>query len=245
MLSQRRYRGLHCEYRNLMDVEQVTFTYSIEKVVALEITLSGPRLAKYVEGATGDKAAALQRYVFNTTVSEAFYTPLQGLEICLRNSLSTHLPRVCGTDWFKENACSLFNYPVPEMLRQAAGKLVEERKSITDANIIAELNLGFWITILGPKYETDIWRPGLRLAFPHRPRGIERKQIQGALNSIRRLRNRVAHHEPILDRKLSLDHSLIIGLISWMCPDTAAWVEAHSRVPAVLDSANWKDPTAR
>jgi hypothetical protein len=225
-----------------MDAEQVLFAYKEEQISALELTLSSPRLAKYLQGASGDKEAALKRYVLNTSISEAFYTPLQGLEVTLRNGLSAQLPRVCREDWFVAGASSLLLHPLPDMLSEAAGKLAEDRKPVTGPNVIAELSFGFWVTILGPDYETHIWRQGLRHAFPNRPAGIERKQIQGGLNRIRRLRNRIAHHEPILDRKLAFDHDLTIGLTSWMCRETAKWVKAHSRVSQTLAAAGWQDP---
>lgn len=226
-----------------MGVEQAVFAYKTQHVTALEVTLSSPRLAKYVVGSPGDKEAALRRYVLNTSISEAFYTPLQGLEICLRNSLASQLPALCGPEWFRAGAASIFRHPLPDMLSEAARNLGEDGKIVAEPNIIAALNFGFWVSVLGPRYDTELWRPGFRLAFPNRPKGTERKLIQGGLNRIRRLRNRIAHHEPILDRKLAFDHQIIIGLIDWMCHDTAAWVSAHSRVPRVLADAGWQDPT--
>jgi hypothetical protein len=76
--------------------------------------------------------------------------------------------------------------------------------------------------------------PALRKAFPNRPKIEKRKSVQKAINAVRRLRNRVAHHEPILHRKLNDDHALVLKLISWCCPKTSAWVESLSRLPAVL-----------
>jgi hypothetical protein len=42
---------------------------------------------------------------------------------------------------------------------------------------------------------------------------------------IRRFRNRVAHHEPILSGDLPARHREIIETIGWMCPLTASWSE--------------------
>ncbi|HEX9835947.1 MAG TPA: IS256 family transposase [Alphaproteobacteria bacterium] len=96
------------------------------------------------------------------------------------------------------------------------------------------LSFGFCVAMLGPRYDASLWRPALRHAFPHRPKSVERKPIQKTLNSIRRLRNRVAHDEPILDRNLIADHNDIIQLVSWICPETANWVLTHSRALDVI-----------
>ena len=100
--------------------------------------------------------------------------------------------------------------------------------------MVSELSFGFWVAILAPRYETRLWRPALRKAFPNRPRGIERRDIHKSINALRRLRNRVAHHEPILHRDLGRDHDQIIQLLHWTCITTAAWIAGQSRFPKML-----------
>jgi hypothetical protein len=48
------------------------------------------------------------------------------------------------------------------------------------------------------------------------------------------LRNRIAHHEPIFNRNLALDHDKLCGLIGYIEPEATAWVIDHSRVPTLL-----------
>lgn len=103
-------------------------------------------------------AVALRRYVHNTTVSEAMYTPLHGMEIALRNSLSRQLVDRFGAAWFEAGRIPPLRAPATQMLDSAAERLVKDRKDVNLNNMVAELNLGFWVTILGPKYE-DLWRP--------------------------------------------------------------------------------------
>lgn len=210
------------------------FTYNTSRINALELALSTERLAKYVKAVGGDKTEALRRYVFNTTVSEALYTPLQGLEIALRNALSACFTATFGSDWYADGKIKAFQYPLTDMLLKAEAQLSREQKPITQGGMISELSFGFWVTTLAPRYDTDLWRPSLRKAFPARPKGMERKSIHKSLNAIRRLRNRVAHHEPILNRNLVEDHKTIIRVLSWISPETAAWVSTHSRAPEIL-----------
>lgn len=214
----------------------MTFPYNDNQINALEISLSPERLARYIKEVGGDKIDALRRYGENTALSEAFYTPLHGLEISLRNSLNRQLAVKFGADWFGAAKVPVLQHPATKMLQEAHDRLRKQHKTITQGGIVAELNFGFWITILSNRYETDLWRPALRHSFPYRPRGTERKHIHVLLDHIRRLRNRIAHHEPILDHKLANDHNNILQVTFWICPDTADWIDAYSRVPTLLSS---------
>jgi len=51
----------------------------------------------------------------------------------------------------------------------------------------------------------------------------------GPLAPIRTLRNRIAHHEPIIAWNLPRHYAKIIELTGWLCPSAAEWCEAHSR----------------
>jgi hypothetical protein len=100
--------------------------------------------------------------------------------------------------------------------------------------MVAELPFGFWVSLLGSgaDYETRLWRPALRLAFSgYRGR---RSVIHLELDATRRLRNRIAHHEPIYRRDLRADHARILRLLEYVSWDYKTWVQEHDRVPAVL-----------
>ena len=111
---------------------------------------------------------------------------------------------------------------------------------------MAALSFGFWVSLLGSggrmdpdgrraNYEMTLWRPALRRAFPHRT-PLTRKQAHRPLNALRKLRNRIAHHEPIFARPLLEDHQRILEVTGWISPGVQAWVKHHSRVPIVLDA---------
>jgi hypothetical protein len=140
-----------------------------------------------------------------------------------------------GIMWF-ENNHGIFDGAVVESIDKAKAEIRKDNKEINSDNVIAELSFGFWPSILSPRYDTSLWTPALRKAFPNRPKSQERREMQGAINAIRRLRNRIAHHEPIVHRKLRDDHQLIINLISWCCPETSKWVLANSRFPKIIEA---------
>ena len=67
-----------------------------------EATLSLERFARYLEWAKGDRLRALELYALNTQLSEALYTPLQILEVTLRNRIHTVLTdslNECWSSW--------------------------------------------------------------------------------------------------------------------------------------------------
>jgi hypothetical protein len=54
------------------------------------------------------------------------------------------------------------------------------------------------------------------------------------LDDLRRLRNRIAHHEPILSRNIAADYGAILDLIRLISPTTADWIDDQSQVATVL-----------
>ena len=75
-------------------------TWSEDLLDDLEASISRERLGTYLTLAQGNREKALQLYTWNTTVSAAFYGPLQGLEVALRNAIHRQLTRLYGEAWY-------------------------------------------------------------------------------------------------------------------------------------------------
>ena len=197
---------------------------------ALEVTLSRERLEKYLDETGQDLDAAIELYEKNTRLSEAFYTPLQAVEVCLRNQLNVRLSNTYGELWY-ENGNPPLADDATRMIFEAKEELRGEKR-ITPGRVVAELKFAFWVGLLAPKYDATLWRKCLYEAFPGvggRPRRI----IHGRFNAIRRFRNRIAHHEPIFHLAPIIRHQEIMEAIGWMCRHTSAWALHHSRLPVV------------
>lgn len=199
---------------------------------ALEKTLTRERLDKYLIESNQDLDSAISLYEWNMKVSEAFYTPLQCLEICLRNSIHNILTNDYCEDWFQDQNIP-FNQTSRRMILDARDELVNERKPVSSGQIIAELKFAFWVGLLGPPYDATIWRGSLHKAFLSGG-GKPRSVVHGRFNAIRRFRNRIAHHEPIFHRPLETTHSEIIEAIGWMCRSTAAWADHNSHFNSIF-----------
>lgn len=179
----------------------------------------------------GDLDASLNLYEYNIRASEAFYTPLQNLEICLRNTIDSCMSNTYGADWFHNGTCGLTMDAQNEVL--AAYHNLGGDENLPPGAVIAELKFAFWVGLLAPKYDGTLWRKSLHRGF-QKTGGKKRSDVHGRFNAIRRFRNRIAHHEPIFHKNLVLTHQEIIEAIGWMCGHTKAWTEHHSRVIAVL-----------
>ena len=197
----------------------------------------------YLVAMNGDREKALNLYTWNTALCAAFYGPLQGLEVALRNAMHRQLTARYGSAWYDNPAAGL---DAGCLDRIAAAKYEIERsgQAARSGRIVAGLSFGFWVSLLrsggridsvGRKadYEATLWRPALRGAFPHRE-PLTRKQAHGPLEHLRTLRNRIAHHEPIFRRRLDKDYQSILDVTDWISPEVRAWIERYSRVPTLL-----------
>jgi len=210
---------------------------------ALVASLSPERLATYVAATGGDRARAMRLYTWNTAMSAAFYGPLQGLEVALRNAMHRELTAAYGPTWYDHPACG-FDAGTLNRIAGAKDELRRGGYPIDPPHLVAALPFGFWVALLGrggrgaglgmPKrnYEMTLWRPCLHKAFPHAR--LQRVQAHRPLDYLRTLRNRIAHHEPIFTRHLAADFRSILTVTGWTCPSTRDWIDHHSRVEALL-----------
>jgi hypothetical protein len=76
-----------------------------------------------------------------------------------------------------------------------------------------------------------LWQPVLRHAFRNNRR--PRHQLKTDLDALRRLRNRITHHEPIHSRDPVADLAEIARFIGFVSRPVAIWVDDRSRLTAV------------
>ena len=218
------------------------FSYPAPLIAALEASLSQERLQSYLTAAGGDPTQALQLYIWNTDLSAALYQPLQGLEITLRNAFHRELSQTYGSDWY-DQIPQILTERSNDNITKAKKDITSRGKSATPSRIVAELSFGFWVSLLGygrkgnNNYEMKLWRPALYKAFPNRPaKGFNRKLANKEFTRIKDLRNRVAHHEPIIhNQDLLSEYYRILEAISWVCKDTAIWISSNSRFPEIFN----------
>lgn len=199
---------------------QADFTYSPEELEKIKQALSQERLGSYLALSNNNLFEAIRLYERNTSISEALYGLLQGLEVALRNAMHRELSLgLAREDWYNSVAWQVAQQ---EQIDNAKDSLQKKAKPIVPGGMVAELTFGFWVGLTGPKYSVDLWERHLYKAFPNAKLG--RKQLNKRLESIRLLRNRVAHHEPILSRDLEKDVGRILETIGWISKETERWI---------------------
>lgn len=159
------------------------------------------------------------------------------LEVALRNRIYAVLSAACHLRWFEDESLLAISHQAAQVA-EALADLAREGKEPTPGRVVAALPFSFWTAMLGAPYEI-LWQTDLhRIARREGGKGLRRKDLSGPLAPIRVLRNRVAHHEPILAWNLPKHRDAMVRITGWLSPAAAAWCRN-------LDRFNQVHPAAR
>ncbi|HJU19581.1 MAG TPA: hypothetical protein VJ770_24265 [Stellaceae bacterium] len=199
---------------------------------SLEQSLSLERFSRYLAWAGGDRTRAIALYTLNAKLSESLYIPLQMLEVALRNRIHAVMTEARHEQWFHDAGVLQGKWQT-DQLAKAIEDIRGEGREPMPGRVVAALTFSFWTAMFGREYET-LWQTTLhRVASRPDGKGLRRKDFSGPLAPIRALRNRIAHHEPILQWDLPKHYNNVVKLIGWLSSPAAEWCTAHSRFPEV------------
>ena len=214
--------------------------FTVQQILDLEAVLSPPRFGTYLRATGGDRHRAMDLYCWNTDLSAAFYVMLQFCEIGTRNGAVEAVEAAFGPNWHLNRG---FYRSLPRLrggrgYQPADDVSWQAQQQPTSGKVVAELKFAFWQYLFVKGQDRRLWDPHLRAAFPGIPADLTvaqaRGQIHADIESIRRLRNRIAHHEPIFSRDLADDHRRIRRLIEWRRSGVAAWLDGIETVSTLL-----------
>lgn len=211
----------------------------MENKTIIERIISNERLQPYLKHHNDNQEKALQHYKSNILVSEAFYPLLSILEIGLRNSIDYQLTvRFNDKNWFENHEfIKIVSRFQIDRISDARSNILSEKKEITSGRIISELSFGFWTSLFDTKFEMTLWKT-LRLAFPNCPKQIrKRRTMSSKFNSVRKLRNRIFHHEAItwnFDVILEYEKEILEAL-NWLNRDLVDWMEGLNHLNSVIE----------
>lgn len=214
---------------------QLTAVSDADRVHKFETALSPERFARYVNWAGGNRARALELYSLNTKLSESLYTPLQALELALRNRIHAVMSETFSDRWLESEEIIL----IANQRRQIAEAKCELERdkpgsSTIPGKIVAAVSFSFWTAMFSKDYET-LWRSHLNaIASKVDGKGYLRKSFSRPLGRIRTLRNRIAHHEPILHWRLQDHFEEIMDLTAALSPPVAEWCRETQSFVAVF-----------
>jgi hypothetical protein len=201
-------------------------------IVALTQAISPARLSTYLRRTHGNARRALDLYAWNIEAGAALYPVLQVNEVALRNAVNHALVSQFGADWPYSQGF-LRNLPRPERETFEHGRRKLERNfpgaRAETGDVVAAQSYWFWVMLLSSRFEQRIWSREFPASFPSAPRRIDRELVHDRADAIRRLRNRIAHWEPLLDYDLVGAHQRASSMVRWISPATSMW--AASRWP--------------
>ncbi len=179
-------------------------TITKEELEQYRYTLSTERLQSFIQNETDTLDIILERYKNNIRISQALYPELSILEVTLRNAINSTLCKHISETWLEDEIKQqkfLFTHEYSKLVK-AYNDTQQEYKpqDFTIGKVIANLNFGFWTGLCSKKYNSEIWNKGrcFQGIFPNYPTGKQQiSNFSKKLNSIRSLRNRIFHHEPI------------------------------------------------
>lgn len=178
-------------------------------------------------------------YLYNARVAKAFLYPLNVAEVTLRNAVDGILVGTYGQNWHQDP--NFRNQTLmPDGLSTLDKAIQRAGQNAPRDQIVATLTFDFWSNLFRPDYGA-LWRTTANIAFPHLKHGESRQDVQNLVRPINAFRNRVAHHEPILDMNVTDIHAKIVRLIELRCTETAAWMKHHSTLSAVVRSRPRRD----
>lgn len=236
--------------------------FSVDEITALTRALSEERIAYWKVLAGHDNLAgwrarigcrvpvssefAILLHEWNAALSFCFLASLQILEISLRNHMNDALSAHFGSStWWGVEENGRWR-PSGRVRGQQANDIAgaisvaaRRTKGITPGGVISELSFGFWLALIGPAYDNPadkdlaFWRLCLHSIF-RGSSGVNRKQVHQHLEQLIRLRNRCAHHEPIVHLPIPTEYGELVRFTRLFCHTTADWIERTSLVPHLL-----------
>jgi hypothetical protein len=173
--------------------------------------LSAARFGVYLATAGGNRQRALDLYEWTAVASAVFHRDIAHLEVGLRNAydraIVTRTP--AGVPHWTTDPYRLFpvrwcaardgtRIDANRTPRQQIERAVREAgPGAQPGKVIAELTFGFWRYLSTAAHHDGLWISYLHTAFTS---GTSRRAVDRPVGRLHQLRNRIAHHEPLLRR---------------------------------------------
>lgn len=208
------------------------------KFSSFEEVMSSTRMSRYLSACNGDKRDALTLYRLNLRVSQELFTVISCYEVALRNAIDKVMTTAMGKDWLRDSILpgGIFDNShltcTVKIMHKVYDELIRSGK-YTGSRMLSALEFGIWKYMFSaPQYRAT----GRRLlnVFPNKPKSSKCNQynnlfIFNELDAVNRLRNRIAHHEPICFQQnqeeistlyMRNSYNRILTLFKWMGIDS-------------------------
>lgn len=212
--------------------------------------ISSQRFAPYLEACSGHEKNALDLYWWNVRMSSEIYSALHIFEVFLRNSIDSQLREwnaktpdrdaITGrrsADWILDPN-DLIQRKVGDKLEVAcrhAVSAVEKStgriREPTQDEALAQTSFGLWSLLLPTGSDAGkkkLWDEAIKHAFPNISNGDEERLVIRYIRDTHKLRNRVAHLEPIFRTNVRESLSKMERVLRFIDPKYASWFSGKS-----------------
>lgn len=172
-----------------------------------EHIMSSDRLQKYVYACNGDTRKAMVLYRLNLKVSQEMFTIVSCFEVALRNAIDSILTQRFGQHWLRDSIqnggiLTANNTRLTRNIITNAYQELVRHNSYLPSKLLSAMEFGVWKYMFSPAQYRATGQCLLQV-FPDKPRSTRFMQynntyIFNELDKVNSLRNRIAHHEPII-----------------------------------------------
>ena len=172
-----------------------------------KLIMSEPRMNRYLGACNNDTKKAMTLYRKNLKLSQELITVISCFEVALRNSIDRHYLGIYGNDWLRNFASpgGIFDDSRTIKSKNAINDTIRMlRASYTHSKLVSELGFGFW-RYLFARHQYRLAGRTLMNIFVNLPPTTPTAQYNAAtifseLEKVNKIRNRIAHHDPICFR---------------------------------------------
>lgn len=187
--------------------------------------ISPARFSPFVKACSGDEELAWALYEWNARVASTLFECIHHTEVLLRNAIMARIATIhpLAYPWQQD---------LGSVAEAARRRMDETTKVAAPDAIVSELTLGFWTNLLEQRpANEELWRQHLRHVFPGSPG--TREAVHKAVTDMRKLRNRCAHQDSLLEFDARIELKKLLSLVEWIDPDARRWIEGIESVSAV------------
>lgn len=198
--------------------------------------LSPDRLEPYLTAAEEESGLALDLYRWNQEISGELFKVISVFETTLRVSLAGVLEAKYGQAWFRSESFARSLGPKGQKYGARGDLEAVRRKAKVEKEFISRLSFAFWEELLTSKHVGRLWdsNPGKELLAAYESIGFSRTQLLAAINRVRRIRNKIAHHEPVYASDLQSVFIDLQRMISARSKEVGDLLVAKRKVSRIL-----------
>lgn len=212
-----------------------TVKNQLPPITSFARSLPAGRIRQFMRVAGHDPVRAQALHDWNEEIGSALYRPLQKFELALRARIPAAFEAIYGPDWynypaFRKNSDVADRISIAEAIK----RLMAEGVPINSDGIMAKASFGLCVGLLRPIYNPEVWSKELYKTFPALPPNEGRGGLASIASHAAWLRNRIDHHDPLVELDLSLSHSKILKALGWIDLVLAARARADTTVQQLL-----------